>query len=39
MSIPYRFVPWARRGLARAHRNPDTAGGAARRRVRGSPSA
>ena len=23
MSIPYRFMPWARRGLARAHRNVD----------------
>ena len=28
MSIPYRFVPWARRGLARSHRNPDAAGAA-----------
>ncbi len=27
MTIPYRFAPWSRRGLARAHRNPDTAGG------------
>lgn len=27
MSIPYRFMPWARRGLARAHRNADTPGG------------
>lgn len=26
MSIPYRFAPWARRGLARSHRNPDAAG-------------
>ena len=26
MSIPYRFMPWARRGLARSHRNPDAAG-------------
>lgn len=25
MSIPYRFVPWARRGLARAHANVDAA--------------
>ncbi len=23
MSIPYRFMPFARRGLARSHRNPD----------------
>jgi len=23
MSIPYRFLPWARRGLARAHQNAD----------------
>src|SRR5262245_38108989 len=34
MSIPYRFSPWARRGLARAHRNPDTAGGALATRPR-----
>lgn len=27
MSIPYRFMPFARRGLARAHANPDTAAG------------
>src|SRR5690242_20306220 len=27
MSIPYRFVPYARRGLARAHANADTASG------------
>src|SRR4051812_19977873 len=27
MSIPYRFAPWSRRGLARAHRNPDTSAG------------
>ncbi len=27
MTIPYRFAPWSRRGLARAHRNPDVAGG------------
>jgi hypothetical protein len=35
MTIPYRFAPWSRRGLARAHRNPDTAGGplAARPRI------
>lgn len=26
MTIPYRFVPWARRGLARAHVNADAAG-------------
>ncbi len=25
MTIPYRFAPWARRGLARAHANPDAA--------------
>ncbi len=28
MTIPYRFVPWARRGLARAHANADAAEGA-----------
>ena len=27
MSIPYRFMPFARRGLARAHTNADAAGG------------
>lgn len=27
MTIPYRFAPWSRRGLARAHQNPDTANG------------
>jgi hypothetical protein len=27
MSIPYRFMPWSRRGLARAHANADTANG------------
>ena len=27
MSIPYRFMPYARRGLARAHANADTASG------------
>jgi hypothetical protein len=27
MSIPYRFAPWSRRGLARAHRNADTPAG------------
>jgi len=26
VSIPYRFMPVARRGLARSHRNPDAAG-------------
>lgn len=26
MSIPYRFMPWARRGLARAHQNADAPG-------------
>jgi hypothetical protein len=26
MTIPYRFVPWARRGLARAHQNVDAVG-------------
>lgn len=25
MTIPYRFMPWTRRGLARAHANPDAA--------------
>ena len=25
MTIPYRFMPWVRRGLARAHQNPDAA--------------
>ena len=34
MSIPYRFSPWSRRGLARAHRNPDAAGGALATRPR-----
>ncbi len=35
MTIPYRLVPWARRGLARAHANADTAGAsfAARPRI------
>lgn len=28
MSIPYRFMPWARRGLARSHQNLDAAGAA-----------
>jgi len=27
MIIPYRFAAWSRRGLARAHTNPDTASG------------
>jgi hypothetical protein len=26
MSIPYRFMPWVRKGLARAHQNPDKPG-------------
>ena len=26
MTIPYRFTPWSRRGLARAHANADAAG-------------
>ena len=26
MSIPYRFMPWARRGLARSHQNADAGG-------------
>ena len=34
MSIPYRFVPFARRGLARAHPDPDTAAGALATRPR-----
>ncbi len=34
MTIPYRFVPWARRGLARAHANPDAADGALATRPR-----
>ncbi|HYR00560.1 MAG TPA: hypothetical protein VET86_10990 [Casimicrobiaceae bacterium] len=34
MSIPYRFVPWARRGLARAHANPDAADAALATRPR-----
>ena len=35
MTIPYRFVPWARRGLARAHSNADAKGAsfAARPRI------
>jgi hypothetical protein len=27
MTVPYRFMPWSRRGLARAHTNADTASG------------
>ncbi len=34
MTIPYRFMPWSRRGLARAHRNPDAIGGALASRPR-----
>ena len=34
MSIPYRFVPWARRGLARAHQNQDAINGALQTRPR-----
>lgn len=34
MTIPYRFLPWSRRGLARAHVNPDTADGALATRPR-----
>ncbi len=34
MTIPYRFMPWTRRGLARAHINPDAAGGALATRPR-----
>lgn len=34
MSIPYRFMPWSRRGLARAHANADAAGGALATRPR-----
>lgn len=34
MSIPYRFLPWSRRGLARAHANVDTANGALATRPR-----
>ena len=35
MTIPYRFMPWSRRGLARAHANADVVGNplAARPRV------
>ncbi len=31
MSIPYRFMPWARRGLARSHQNADSNGALALR--------
>jgi hypothetical protein len=34
MTIPYRFTPWSRRGLARAHANVDSAGGALATRPR-----
>lgn len=34
MTIPYRFLPWTRRGLARAHANPDAANGALATRPR-----
>jgi hypothetical protein len=34
MSIPYRFMPWTRRGLARAHANPDAKGAALASRPR-----
>ena len=34
MTIPYRFMPWSRRGLARAHANVDTAAGALATRPR-----
>jgi hypothetical protein len=34
MTIPYRFMPWTRRGLARAHTNPDGAGVALETRPR-----
>ena len=34
MTIPYRFTPWSRRGLSRAHANVDTAGGALATRPR-----
>ncbi|MEP7296730.1 MAG: hypothetical protein ABI702_11125 [Burkholderiales bacterium] len=34
MSIPYRFMPWTRRGLARAHANPDAQGAALASRPR-----
>jgi hypothetical protein len=34
MSIPYRFMPWTRRGLARAHSNPDAKDAALKSRPR-----
>ena len=34
MTIPYRFLPWSRRGLARAHANADAANGALATRPR-----
>ena len=34
MTIPYRFMPWTRRGLARAHANPDAANAALTTRPR-----
>lgn len=34
MTIPYRFMPWSRRGLARAHANPDGANDALAARPR-----
>jgi hypothetical protein len=34
MTIPYRFMPWTRRGLARAHANPDAANAALQTRPR-----
>jgi hypothetical protein len=34
MTIPYRFMPWTRRGLARAHANPDAPNGALQARPR-----
>jgi hypothetical protein len=34
MTVPYRFMPWSRRGLARAHTNIDTANGALQTRPR-----
>lgn len=34
MSVPYRFAPWTRRGLARAHANADSANAALQTRPR-----
>src|SRR5262245_37322452 len=34
MTIPYRFMPWTRRGLARAHTNEDSAAAALATRPR-----